>query len=115
MGKQLASGQNTVESPFIILTIGDFTFGKSLKTGDSSRLSSTYKITYPNFMKSMSVVKVNGAINQYSINLEYGITQGDDPNAIDKVLSTVSDTRKMTLTYGDWNYLIIFIKKNKLL
>ena len=33
--------------------------------------------------------------------MEYAITENDDPNFIDKVLSTVSRSRKITLTYGD--------------
>lgn len=99
---RLNTGDNVVESPFIIMDIGGFTFGKCAKAGDASKLGSTFKITYPNFMKSLNIVKVNGSLNQYTINLEYAITQYDDPNLIDQVLATVSDTRKLKLTYGDW-------------
>lgn len=32
----------------------------------------------------------------------YQIKQGDDPNLIDNILSSVSMTRTMTISYGDW-------------
>ena len=35
--------------------------------------------------------------------MEYPITKGDDPNLIDYVFSSVSATRKLTISYGDWN------------
>ena len=33
----------------------------------------------------------------------YGITQNDDPNMLEKVFSSVSKSRKITLQYGDWS------------
>ncbi len=60
------------------------------------------KVTYPNFMQSLSVVKVNGMVNMYTIKMVYPIRGGDDPNLLDKVFSSVSRTRKINISYGDW-------------
>ena len=35
--------------------------------------------------------------------MKYAITQFNDPNFMDKVLSSVSQTRKITFSYGDLN------------
>lgn len=35
--------------------------------------------------------------------MDYPITKGMDPNLIDYVFSSVSATRKLTISYGDWN------------
>lgn len=100
---QLISGQNRVQSPFIILQIGKYTFGSCEKGSIGSRFNTKLNITYPNFMKSMQITKVNGAINTYVINLVYGISQFDDPNLLEKVFGTISGTREIKISYGDWN------------
>lgn len=66
-GASLISTQNRVESPFIIATIGNYTFGHCSKKETQNKLEKTYKITFPNFMKQMQVTKVNGAVNIYRI------------------------------------------------
>lgn len=98
---KLLVGQDVVEAPFITVKIGDYTFGcykNSLKNGKT-----VANVNAPNYTSSISIVKINGAVNQYSIQMEYGITQFSDPNYIDKVLSTVSGTRKILISYGDCN------------
>ena len=100
---QLISGQNRVQSPFIILQIGKYTFGSCEKGSLGSRFNTQLNVTYPNFMKSIKIVKVNGAINTYTINLVYGISQFDDPNLLEKVFGTISGTREIKISYGDWN------------
>ena len=70
----LISGQNRVESPFIIVQIGKYTFGSCEKGSVGSHFNSRINVTYPNFMQSITVNKVNGAINTYSIVMAYGIT-----------------------------------------
>ena len=96
----LLSTPTLVESPFIIATIGDYTFGSySKQQGRGNNLG----VTFPNFMQSMNITKINGAVNTYNIQMVYGITQFDDPNLIDRVLSTVGGTRRIKLSYGDWN------------
>lgn len=96
--ESLMSLQNMVESPFIIVKIGDYTFGHCSNTNGS-----TMNVTFPNFMKSLNIVKVSGAVNTYTLKMEYAITQFDDPNMLEKVFSSVNKSRKITLTYGDWN------------
>lgn len=49
----------------------------------------------------MTVKKINGQVNQYTLKLTYPIKVGDDPNFFDKVFSSVSDTRKIVFSYGD--------------
>ena len=53
-------------------------------------------------MNSLTVVKVNGEVNTYQLRMIYQIKQGDDPNLIDNILSSISGTRTMTISYGDW-------------
>ena len=101
----LLSINSRVAAPFITVTIGDYSFGLYSKTKTNLELSGRYyaaiKVTYPNYMKSLEVAKVNGTLNTYSLVMSYPITQNDDPNLIDKVLSSVSSSRKITFTYGD--------------
>ena len=53
----LLSIPTLVEAPFIYVTIGEYTFGlpSKTRTGDNG-----FIIDYPNFMNSLTVVKVNG-------------------------------------------------------
>ena len=95
----LLSTPTYVESPFIIVKIGDYTFGKYTEKG----VGGYSNVTYPNYMKSINITKVNGAVNTYTIVMVYSITQFDDPNKLDKVFGSVSETRKITISYGDWN------------
>ena len=98
---QLLTFPSLVESPFIIVKIGDYTFGNYDKKSINSKL---FQIKYPNFMKSVTIKKVNGAVNTYTIVMEYGITQGDDPNLLEKVFSSVSANRMIEISYGDYAY-----------
>lgn len=98
----LFSSQNHVETPFIIVKIGKYTFGHCKKE-DKSIFQQTYNIEYPNYMDSLNIVKINGAINTYVLTMTYAITPGDDPNALERVFSSISNSRTITLTYGDWN------------
>lgn len=101
-GKNLLSYPSLVESPFIILTVGEHTFGSYTKSSSVERSSATATVTYPNFMDSISIVKVNGAVNTYNIKMIYQIQAGDDPNLLDKVFSSISDSREVKISYGDW-------------
>ncbi len=115
MSTALISTGTLVESPFIIVKIGDYTFGNCTKEKTTQNKSSTLKVTYPNYMTSLNVVKVNGTVNTYTIVMDYAITQWDDPNLIDRVLSTVSNSREITLSYGDWNAPTFIYKEEKAL
>lgn len=99
----LVSSQTRLEAPFIIATIGNYTFGHTSVKEKKTDLGRLFNITYPNFMEALNIVKVNGAVNMYTLKMVYGITQFDDPNLLEKVFSSVSKTRKIKLTYGDWN------------
>lgn len=101
---ELVTYPSIVEAPLIIVKIGDYTFGGcSKKTVATTNGRETY-VTFPNFLQSIKIVKINGQVNVYTINMIYGITKGDDPNLIDKVLSSVKDTRRISITYGDAAY-----------
>ena len=102
-GLNLLTTPTLVESPFIEVKIGKYTFGSYTKQNTVERTYSEQRVTYPNYMQSLKITKTNGAINQYVLTMQYQIQAGEDPNLIDKVFSSVSDTRKITLSYGDWN------------
>lgn len=94
-----------VESPFIIVKIGEYTFGayKGSRKSGGEQFASVLKVTYPNYMDSINITKVNGAVNTYTIKMVYGITQDSDPNLLEKVFGSISDSWKITISYGDWN------------
>lgn len=110
MSNNLTSIPTLVESPFIIATIGDVTFGSY--SGDNS-YGAAVKVTYPNFMKSMIINKVNGTVNTYTLNFSYQVRAGNDPNLLDKIFSKASKDRRIILQYGDWNAPSYIYKEEK--
>lgn len=96
----LLSSPSLVESPFIIVKIGKYTFGRYTTMGMIAPTFTT-KVMYPDYMSSIDIVKINGAVNTYTIKMVYAITVGDDPNLLEKVFSSVSQTRKIKISYGD--------------
>lgn len=98
----LVSVPTLVESPFIIATIGGYTFG-SFTSDNWSKLGEHQNVDFPNYMKSMSIAKVNGTVNTYTLCFSYQVSYGDDPNKLDKIFSSATKDRKITLSYGDWN------------
>lgn len=103
VSSSIVSAQNRVESPFIIVKIGKYTFGACSDMSSRQRMEQVLKVTYPNYMQAINIVKVNGAVNTYNLRMEYGITEVDDPNMLEKVFSSVSKSREIQLSYGDWN------------
>ena len=101
----LLNTTSRVETPFVKVTIGTYTFGVYDKVVaravDKQGMYKYNKIQYPNYVQSLSVTKINGTVNTYTLDLKYPIKEGDDPNLIEKVLSSVSETRKITFSYGD--------------
>lgn len=91
-----------VESPFIVATIGGYTFG-SFSKNDYSSSGVFTNINFPNYMKSLDIIKVNGTVNTYTLTFSYQVAYGDDPNKLDKIFSRAAKDRKITLSYGDWN------------
>ena len=92
-----------VETPFIILTVGNYTFGSYVKKNSKEYADAISRVQFPNYMDSLNVVKINGTVNQYTIQMTYAIEAGNDPNLLDKIFSTVSETRKVKISYGDWS------------
>lgn len=109
----LVSTQNRVESPFIIVKIGKYTFGHCSDIKSRAKLGATFKTTFPNFMQSINIVKINGAVNTYKIKMDYAITEHDDPNLLEKVFGSISKTREITLSYGDWDMPAFIYKEEQ--
>ena len=104
--RSLLSPTVRVQVPWIKVTIGTFTFGVYSRTkvgnkDDQDNYWTTYNVQYPNFVQSLDIVKINGQINQYTLQIKYPVTQVDDPNFFEKVFSSVSGTRKIVFSYGD--------------
>ncbi len=105
----LLGSTSRVEVPFIKVTFGSgsnaYSFGVYQKTTsrkmDEDGFYEAAKIVYPNYIKSLNITKINGQVNQYTLNIAYPITATDDPNFFEKVFSSVSKTRKITFSYGD--------------
>jgi hypothetical protein len=94
-----------VETPFVKVTIGDFTFGvfdkKTMRGIDVQGVYKYNRIQYPNYVQTLTITKINGKVNTYVLTLKYPINESNDPNFIEKVLSSVSQTRKIVFSYGD--------------
>lgn len=105
----LLSSQARIQVPWVKVTIGNYTFGIFTKesTGisgkdkDGKDFSETFKIQYPNYIQSLNIEKINGQINQYTLQIAYPVGLDDDPNFFEKVFSSVSKTRKIVFSYGD--------------
>ena len=94
IAESLTSYPNLVEAPTIVLDFNGIKIGGIGNSGD----------IFPNYLDSMSINKINGRINRYSINLVYQVRPGEDPNFIDKLLSRVGYTRPLKILYGDSVY-----------
>lgn len=101
----LLSSNNHIETPYIKVTIGDYTFG----VYDKSK--SDYD-KYPNYVTDLSITKINGQVNTYDLTLEFQISEYDDPNYFEKIFSAVSESRKISFTYGDMS-IPSFVYKNE--
>lgn len=103
--RSLLSSQSLVQVPWIRVDIGKYSFGVYSRT-DSTKTDkygfyTAANIKYPNFVKDLTIVKINGQVNQYTLTMAYGVGVSDDPNFLDKVFSSVSSTRKIVFSYGD--------------
>lgn len=103
--RSLLSSQARIQAPWIKVTIGDYTFGvfdqHTRPKKDQYGAFTQYNVQYPSYVKNLNITKINGQINQYTLSLHYPVTQYDDPNLIDKILGSVSQTRKIIFSYGD--------------
>ena len=101
MSRSLISNPNLVESPYITATLGPHKLGTYAQTEVVNRLGIATRTQFPNYIHSLNVTKVNGVVNTYNFQMIYQIRAGNDPNYVDKLLSSVSDTRKIVFSYGD--------------
>ena len=103
----LVSIPTLVQSPFIIANIGGVTFGT---------FSGNYRTnaTYPNYMESMSVTKVNGTVNTYTLNFHYQVATGQDPNLLDKIVELQKIGASSFSMETGWR-LITYIRKSSVL
>lgn len=115
----LMSSAARIQVPWIKVNIGIYTFGVfSRRASDKNAKDeygnyyTTYNVQYPNYVQSLEITKINGQFNQYTLTLVYPVTVNDDPNFMDKVLSSVSKTRKIILSYGDMS-MPSYIYKNE--
>ena len=104
--KDLLSSQARIQVPWVKVTIGDYTFGvfdeKTKSWGKKQDgFYAPFYVQYPQYIKSLQVMKINGQVNRYTLEIHYPVTQFDDPNFFEKVFSSVSRTRKIIFTYGD--------------
>lgn len=103
-----------VEAPYISVRFGDYVLGtytRNIKT-NSDRVFE--EVEYPNYINSLQVKKINGSVNQYTIGLVYVIQPGQDPNFIDKVLSSVQ-YGSIYISYGDCNAPNFYYKEEEAL
>lgn len=101
----LLSSTNRVEAPFVRVKIGGIVFGvferQSKLINDRNGVVSKLATQYPNYVQSLTVKKINGTVNQYTLNISYPITENSDPNFFEKLFSSISNTFKINFTYGD--------------
>lgn len=104
IGSLLAS-TNRVEAPFVRVKIGNFSFGvferKGIKSNSRNGVVSELATKYPNYVQTFSVKKINGTVNQYKLGIKYQINEDNDPNFFEKIFSSISDSLRITFTYGD--------------
>lgn len=79
-----------VEVPFIEADFNGYIIGS--KSGSLD--------TAPNYISQIDIIKTNGEINQYKLQIVYQIRPGEDPNKLDQLFSQVK-YNKIKLRYGD--------------
>lgn len=104
--RSLLASNARIQAPWVKVTIGSYTFGVYSRTNRRAKDPKTgfytaYNVQYPNYIQSLSITKINGQVNQYTLSISYPVRDTDDPNFFEKVFSSVSDTRKIVFSYGD--------------
>ena len=100
----LLSTTSRVEAPFVRVTIGNYTFGVYESAGTKKSSNGNYSFiseTYPNYINRLVVTKINGVVNQYTLTINYPLTQDNDPNFFEKLFSSQTTERKIIFDYGD--------------
>lgn len=106
LSKNLLSSQARIQIPWVKVTIGDYTFGAFVKNDvkkDTEGFYTMYNVQYPNYITGLSIAKINGQVNQYTLNISYPVRPQDDPNFFEKVFSVAGTkyNRKIIFSYGD--------------
>lgn len=103
--RSILSSQARIQAPWVKVTIGNYTFGAFNQKEKAERTPegfyTAYHVTYPNYVQSLTINKINGQVNQYTLSISYPVRSTDDPNFFEKVFSSVSSTRKIKFSYGD--------------
>ena len=103
--RSLLASNARIQAPWVKVTIGSFSFGVFAKSNISKQTNAgfytAYNVQFPNYIKSLSIVKINGQVNQYTLQINYPVKTGEDPNFFEKVFSSVSSSRKIVFSYGD--------------
>lgn len=101
VSQNLTSYPSLIEAPLIEVSLNGVVIGGYGNSGDK----------FPNYFQNMTIDKINGRINQYTINLSYQIRDGEDPNFIDKLLSKTGYTNIVKIKYGDSYYPSLFFNE----
>ncbi len=72
------------------IEVGDYFFGTLDKNAS------------PNYISNLTVSKLNGRVNQYTITLIHQIAPGDNPNFVDELIGK-NGYNKIKIVYGDQN------------
>ena len=110
---RLLNSTTHVQSPFIIIKMGNYTFGQYYRSKKSNIYGNVFEVNFPDVIKSMTVIKVNGTVNRYTIQMEYAVTETRDPNTMEKAFGTISSDRRITISYGDWNQPTFIYKEEE--
>lgn len=91
----LQTFNSLIETPYVSATFGGKTFGLT------NTINPATGVRDIDFVKSLTVAKkASGTVNQYTLNMDYVIKPGADPNYIDKIISS-DISRKIFFSYGD--------------
>lgn len=101
----LLESPNRVVTPFIKVKIGAYDFGIFSESSKVEKIGGAiykiYNFQYPNYIQELQVKKINGQVNEYTLQIKYPITESSDPNFFEKVFSSVSEDRSIIFSYGD--------------
>ena len=104
--QSLLTSESRVETPFVRVEISGYTFGvyeEKLRGMGSNGAYKNVSTKYPNFIDSLTIRKINGTVNQYTLRINYPVTENNDPNFFEKLFSKTQKTRLMSITYGDFS------------
>lgn len=104
IGSLLAS-TNRVEAPFVRVELAGYSFGvyegKSKSYNGKNGIVENISAKYPNYIQDLTIKKINGTVNQYTLVIKYPITENNDPNFFEKLLSNAGMGGKIKFEYGD--------------